>query len=73
MISHTDVDFVKSAAIVAMEKLRGSWHEMPDEWRAYTGGWCLGYSQKLDKILAVFGIEFDDDEELVAYLEKRYG
>ncbi len=72
MITESAVTFAKSGAIVEMEKLRGAWAEMTDDWRAYTGGWCLGYSLKLDQILTRFGVELDDDPELERSLRKRY-
>jgi hypothetical protein len=73
MISEHDVSYAKNGAIVEMEKLRGMWAEMSADWRAYTGGWCLGYSMKLDKVLARFGVELDDPPEFKRYLEERYG
>lgn len=73
MISDTEINLVRSDAVVAMESLRGMWHEMSDDWRAFTGGWCLGYSLKLDKVLAGFGVKLEDDPELERYLKKRYG
>ena len=65
--------FARSNACVAMESLRGSWHEMSDDWRAFTGGWCLGYSLKLDTVLARFGVELEDPPEFKQYLSERYG
>jgi hypothetical protein len=73
MISDAEIMFARSDACVAMESLRGRWHEMSDDWRAFTGGWCLGYSLKLDKVLARFGVELEDDPELEKYLSKRHG
>ncbi len=72
MISESEIMFARSDACVAMESLRGRWHEMSADWRAFTGGWCLGYSFKLDKVLARFGVELEDDPELEKYLSKRY-
>jgi len=72
MISDTEINLVRSDACVDMELLRGRWHEMSDDWRAFTGGWCLGYSLKLDKVLARFGVKLDDDPELERLLAKRY-
>lgn len=72
MISEAEIMFARSDAVVAMEALRGSWHEMSDDWRAFTGGWCLAYSLKLDKILARFGVKLEDDPELERQLTKRY-
>lgn len=73
MISEAEIMFARSDAVVAMESLRGCWHEMSDDWRAFTGGWCLAYSLKLDKVLARFGVKLPDDPELERYLSKRYG
>jgi len=73
MISDAEIMFARSDACVAMESLRGLWHEMSDDWRAFTGGWCLGYSMKLDKVLARFGVELEDPPELEKYLRERYG
>lgn len=73
MITESAVTFAKSGAIVEMEKLRGAWTEMADDWRAYTGGWCLGYSFKLDKILTRFGVTLDDDAEFASLIERHYG
>ena len=73
MISEAEIMFARSNACVAMESLRGLWHEMSDDWRAFTGGWCLGYSMKLDEVLARFGVELEDPPELEKYLSERYG
>ena len=72
-ISDGEVMFARSNAIVAMEAVRSSWREMSDEWKAYTGGWCLAYSMKLDKVLARFGVKLEDDPELERQLQERYG
>lgn len=72
MITESAVTLAKNGAIVEMEKLRGAWAEMADDWRAYTGGWCLGYSFKLDKILTRFGVKLDDDPELERLLRENY-
>jgi len=72
MITKVETNFAKSGAITEMEKLRSAWLEMSDDWRAFTGGWCLGYSLKLDKVLARFGVELEDDPELERLLSKRY-
>jgi len=71
-ISEGEIMFARSNAIVAMEAVRSSWREMSDEWKAYTGGWCLAYSMKLDKTLAVFGVKLEDDPELERHLSKMY-
>ena len=73
MITDGEIMFARSNACVAMESLRGRWHEMSDDWKAFTGGWCLAYSLKLDKVLARFGVKLEDDPELERYLKKRYG
>ncbi len=73
MISDTEIMLARSDACVAMESLRGRWHEMSDDWRSFTGGWCLGYSFKLDKVLARFGVKLEEDPELERQLRKRYG
>ena len=73
MITEAEIMFARSNACVAMESLRGMWHEMSDEWKAYTGGWCLAYSMKLDEYLATHGVGFDDDPELERHLSKMYG
>ncbi len=73
MISDAEIMFARSDACVAMESLRGRWHEMSDDWRAFTGVWCLGYSLKLDKVLARFGVELEEDPELERLLSKRHG
>ena len=73
MISVAQVLYAKNGALVSIETLRGSWAEMSDDWRAYTGGWCLGYSFKLDEILARFGVTLDDDAEFARLIERHYG
>lgn len=73
MISDTEINLVRSDACVAMESLRGRWHEMSDDCRSFTGGWCLGYSLKLDKALARHGVKLEEDPELERHLRKRYG
>ena len=72
MISESEIMLARSDACVAMESVRGLWHQMSDDWRAFTGGWCLAYSLKLDKVLARFGVELEDDPELERHLRKRY-
>jgi len=72
MISEHEVRFAKNGAIVGMETLRGMWADMTDDWRAFTGGWCLGYSLQLDQHLARFGVRLEDDPELERYLRKHY-
>ena len=73
LISEAEVMFARSNAVVAKESLRGAWHEMSDDWKAFTGGWCLAYSLKLDKHLARHGVKLEDDPELERYLSERYG
>ncbi len=73
MISDSEIVLARSDACVAMESLRGRWHEMNDDWRAFTGGWCLAYSLKLDKVLARHGVKLEEDPELERLLSKRYG
>ncbi len=73
MITEAEIMFARSDACVAIESLRGMWHEMSDDWKAFTGGWCLAYSLKLDKVLARFDVKLEDDPELERYLSKRYG
>lgn len=72
MITEGEVTLAKNDALVAIETLRGAWVEMSDDWKAYTGGWCLGYSFQLDKHLARFGVKLPDDPDLEKYLRKRY-
>ena len=72
MISEAEIMFARSDACVAMESLRGMWHEMSDDWRAFTGGWCLAYSFKLDKVLARHGVKLEDDPELERHLAAMY-
>ncbi len=72
MITDGEIMFARSNACVAMESLRGRWHEMSDDWKAFTGGWCLAYSMKLDKVLARFDVKLEDDPELERYLSKQY-
>lgn len=72
MITEGEVSYAKNGALVAMETLRGAWAEMSEDWRAFTGGWCLAFSFKLDKVLARFGVKLDDDPELERYLQKHY-
>jgi hypothetical protein len=72
MITEAEVTYAKNGVLVAMETLRGAWPEMADDWKAYTGGWCLGYSFQLDKVLTRFGVKLDDDPELERYLDKHY-
>ena len=72
MITESAATFAKSGAIVEMEKLRGAWAEMADDWKAYIGGWCFGYSLKLDKILTRFGVKLADDPEFERLLRKHY-
>ncbi len=73
MISDLEINLVRSDACVAMESLRGRWHEMSADWHAFTGGWCLAYSFKLDKVLARHGVKLEDDPELERHLSKLYG
>ena len=73
MITEAEIMFARSNACVAMESLRGRWHEMSDDWKAFTGGWCLAYSLKLDKVLARYGVKLEEDPELERQLRKRYG
>ncbi len=73
MISDSEIVLARSDACVAMESLRGRWHEMSADWRAFTGGWCLAYSLKLDKALARHGVKLEEDPELERQLRKRYG
>ncbi len=72
MITEPEVSYAKNGALVAMETLRGAWGEMSEDWRAYTGGWCLAFSFKLDKVLARFGVKLEDDPELERHLQKHY-
>lgn len=72
-ISESEIMFARSDACVAMESLRGRWHEMSDDCRAFTGGWCLAYSLKLDKVLTRHGVKLEEDPELERQLRKRYG
>jgi hypothetical protein len=72
MISDTEIMLARSDACVAMESLRGRWHEMSDDWRAFTGGWCLAYSLKLDKALARHSVKLEDDPELERLMSKPF-
>ncbi len=72
MISDAEIMFARSDACVAMESLRGRWVDMSDDWKAFTGGWCLAFSLKLDKVLARHGVKLEDDPKLERLLAKRY-
>ncbi len=73
MITQAEVRYAKNDALVAIETLRGAWADLSDDWRAFTGGWCLGYSFKLDEILTRFGVTLDDDAEFAHLIERHYG
>jgi hypothetical protein len=75
LITDAEVAYAKNGALVAIETLRGAWADLSDDWKAYTGGWCLAYSLKLDKQLAMLGVKPDDDPadvRLERYLQKHY-
>lgn len=73
MITEGEVSYAKNGALVAMETLRGAWAEMSEDWRAFTGGWCLGYSFKLDEVLERFGVTLNDDDEFEDLIRRHYG